>query len=140
MNILEFLNGRQSLFLKSINYQINETFEQKEAIEVQVFDDLDSKFVEEKKIIEIVVKRKVQFVPIEPYALEVVMGSNLFLKEDKLQEFKQANLNLNEELVKQSKILSVLTSRISLLISQITASYGGKPMITPPIYVPENEN
>lgn len=67
------------------------------------------------------------------------MGSNLFLKEDKMEEFKQANFNLNEELIKQSKILSVLTSRISLLISQITASYGGKPMIAPPIYVPENE-
>ena len=88
---------------------------------------------------------------IPPLYLLSLVACEVILKKDFIKIYEKASqkfrkvslisngLALNEELINQSKILSALASRMSLLISQITASYGGKPMVTPPVFIREEE-
>ncbi len=50
---------------------------------------------------------------------------------------KQLDYNLIKKKIlnKDSVIMSIIMSRISLLISQLTSSYGERPIITPPSFM-----
>ena len=79
--------------------------------------------------------RCVEFKPEKPYDFQISMGSYFSIKEEKFEELEQADFDFKQEFIKQSKLLSGLAARISLLISQVTSSFGGKPLITPPSYI-----
>lgn len=56
---------------------------------------------------------------------------------DKYKGDKQLDYTLIKKKIlnKDSVIMSIIMSRISLLISQLTSSYGERPIITPPSFM-----
>ena len=63
---------------------------------------------------------------------------SVFLElNDKYKGDKQLDYTLIKKKIlnKDSVIMSIIMSRISLLISQLTSSYGERPIITPPSFM-----
>lgn len=80
----------------------------------------------------VVLERELKFDPKELFELSVSFGAKLKLKEDKRKEIDWSSINLAEEFHKQGEfVLANLMSRISLLIAQITSSFGQQPLILP---------
>ena len=70
----------------------------------------------------------------EIFNLSVSFGAHLKFNEKK-SEYEWTNINLAEEFRDNGDFVTAqLMSRISLLIGQITSSFGQYPIITPPTF------
>lgn len=84
--------------------------------------------------VRIIIMRTLAFEPDEIFNLSVSFGAYLKFNEKK-SEYEWTNINLAEEFRDNGDFVTAqLMSRISLLIGQITSSFGQYPIITPPTF------
>ena len=94
--------------------------------------------VVEEKTVKLTVKRVLQFEPEEIFELSVSYGAILKIKEEK-KSYAWDKMNLAEEFRENGQfVLGNLMSRISLLIAEITSSFGQPPIILPPVVEPKD--
>lgn len=133
MELLNYLNGQQSVFLKSANYEIGDN-QIKQDAKLNAYDSLEVKLIKTSGI-EIIFTRKLAFEPESSFKAEVSMGTILYLNQEKCKTVNWEEIDLAQEIKACPKILNKLVERSSLLIAQLTSSFGGNPVITPPHYI-----
>ena len=127
----EIISGNCTLYLEKVKYaRINET---EEEVVLIVNDDIEVRLDSNFQGIEGVITRKLSFEPKSLFEVEVSFGVFLEFNDDykgvdtwDMDELKR------EFLDGQCVITNSILSRISLLISQLTSSYGERPIVTPP--------
>ncbi len=138
MSFIEKLRGQQELFLDSVKYEMSFGEVKNGEARLAINDSLDV-CVEEGKI-KVVFLRVVNTVPMELFSISVSFGCFLPLKEDYINEKDWDIVQLKEELLQEKNIIGGLVSRSSMLISQISSSYGQSPIITQPIFILKQKN
>ena len=89
--------------------------------------------ITEKSGIKIVVTRSLTFEPEEMFLLTISFGANLKFDPQRANEYKWNEINLAKEFRDNGDFVTAnLMSRITLLIAQITSSFGQQPLILPP--------
>lgn len=131
MNFKEYFTDEYQYSLKSIVYETIESKEMFDTIELNCSDEINSISVENG--IELAFSRKVFFIPKCMYELTVTYSVKLFYVDNTKEINHEELLDIlkNEENVYLSNIIS----RASLLISNITSSYGQNPVVTPPVFI-----
>lgn len=131
MNFKECFTDEYQYSLKSIDYKTIESQEIFDTIELNCSDEINSINIENG--LELTFSRKVFFIPKCMYELTVTYSVKLFYV-DNTKEINCEELldNLKNE---ENVYLSNIISRASLLISDITSSYGQNPVITPPVFI-----
>lgn len=97
----------------------------------------------EKDCLRVEFTRHVWFEPASSFEANVTFFVEHELKEQgSLARFTQSEIN--EEVKKDPKFYiqegQGFVARVSVLISQMTLSFGGTPLITPPGYMPQKES
>ena len=139
MNIFDkYFTGNCTISLENVAYRKLDEIE--EDVTLNVKDDIEIKEkVSNSGSIECIFSRNLSFVPKSLVDITVSFGISLELNE----KYKETN-NLDYDILKKhllsedSVIASIVMSRISLLISQLTSSYGERPIITPPSFMTED--
>lgn len=84
--------------------------------------------------VRIILERGIKFDPHEFFELSISFGAELTFNEEKSAQIDWSTINLAEEFHQNGEfVLSNLVSRISLLIAQITSSFGQPPLILPTV-------
>ena len=129
-NLSDFFSPEQEIYLENIQYQKIEkkTLECKYAL---LCNDRINVSVEEDGV-RIVFSRSLQFEPEGIFSLSVSYGAELrYIDSNNVPDWKDTNLA--EEFKDNGDFIMIqLMSRVSLLIGQITSSFGQHPLILPP--------
>lgn len=132
-NFDEYFTGGCSISLENVVYKKLDEIEGEVTLNVK-----DALEIKEKHLdnIEIIISRNLSFSPYSLVDITVTFGVILELK-DKYVGDGQLDYELikNELIDDDCVIISIIMSRISLLISQLTSSYGERPIITPPSFM-----
>lgn len=139
MNIFdEYFTGDCSIALENVSYKKLDDLN--EDVTLSVNDDLNIKEnVNGYNFIEIIITRNLSFAPKSLVDITVTFSVYLELNEkyakNNVIDYKALK---NYLLFKENTLTSIVMSRISLLISQLTSSYGERPIITPPSFMTED--
>lgn len=130
-NLHEYFRPEQEIFLDTVSYKrienSGESFRQEFALLCQ--DNV--KVLAGEDGVRVVVTRTLVFDPEEIFNLSVSFGMDLKFNERKA-EHDWENIDLAEEFRENGDFVTVqLMSRISLLIGQITSSFGQQPLVLP---------
>ncbi len=137
-NLAEYFEEIQEFYLDKVTYNRIETKNRLQSYRVNCTDRIDVDLQEQQ--VKITVERTLALEPREMFDLSVSYGAVLKFKEDKKDEHDWENINLAEEFQKNGEfVLGNLMSRMSLLIAEITASFGQTPIILPPGIAPTND-
>ena len=135
-NLASYFKEKHEIFLDSIKYNIVEENQVSQEYQLNGVDSIETKIEDEQ--VRVVVKRALKFYPEAFFSLEVAFGAVLEFNDEKKSEQDWQNVNLAEEFRENGGfILDHLLSRISLLIAQITSSYGQQPLILKPEIAPK---
>lgn len=133
-NLFQYFKKEQQFYLESVKYERLEKSTQigeEKSFRLNCLDDLHVN-VDDKNI-KLVVTRRLQFDPEGIFFLEVSFGAVLSFIPEKKHEVQWDEMDLEEEFRQQGAfVLGNLMNRISLLIGQLTSSFGQPPIITPP--------
>lgn len=131
----EYFTGSFSIALESVVY--NKLDEIEGEVSLRIDDVLEIK--ENKTNVENITAIITRSFSFEPKSLvEVSVSFEVVLElNDKYKNSDKLDLSLiRKELISEdSVIMSIIMSRISLLISQLTSSYGERPIVTPPSFM-----
>lgn len=131
-NLADYFLPEQEFYLKNVEYKKIEKVIPESEYVLNCIDNLEVN-VNEKRGVQVIATRKLKFDPEELFSLTVTFGANLKFCEDKKAELKWTEINLAEEFRDNGQfVLGNLMSRISLLIAEITSSYGQPPLMLPP--------
>jgi hypothetical protein len=123
--------------LKEVKYEMLKEASPGEQYELICEDYINTEILQEKKLY-IVFLRQVKFKPNALYNLSVSFGAVFTFKDEAKNDLDLHSINWGDEVVDNwMKFLSNITSRASMLISQITSSYGQSPVVTPPNIIKE---
>ena len=130
-NLSEYFKPELEIFLDTVSYKrienVNDKCEQELSLLCQ--DNLKAMLSEDG--VRIIVTRTLMFEPEALFALNVSFGADLKFNERKV-EHEWTEINLAEEFGENGDFVTgQLMSRISLLIGQITSSFGQQPLILP---------
>lgn len=128
MDILNYLNGQQSTFLKSATYNMGSKTDKH--VEIIMNDAVDAKLTNNG--IEVIFTRDLNMGEESTFRVEVCMGCYLYFNQDNSNEISWSEVDLVQEIKDCPIILNKLIARSSLLIAQLTSSFGGNPIVTPP--------
>ena len=133
-NLSEYFKPELEIFLDTVSYKrienVNDKCEQELSLLCQ--DNLKAMLSEDG--VRIIVTRTLMFEPEALFALNVSFGADLKFNERKV-EHEWTEINLAEEFGENGDFVTgQLMSRISLLIGQITSSFGQQPLILPSIF------
>ena len=131
-NLAEYFKPNYEIFLDKIKYNRIETANAfiKKEIFLTCQDNINAGLSENE--IRIILSRTLVFNPEGIFSLTVSFGATLSFS-DKKDEYDWSKINIAEEFKENGDfIIAQLMSRISLLIGQITSSYGQQPLILPP--------
>ncbi|MDE6956817.1 MAG: hypothetical protein K2O96_01780 [Lachnospiraceae bacterium] len=133
------INNLEQYFLEEYQFYLNKIIFEKEDEPIQEGEvclhctDSISAGLNDADGVKLIVTRKLNFEPDSLYNLEVSFGANLTFVEEEKMKIDWAQVDLAKEFKANGEfVLQNLLSRISLMISQITASFGQMPLITPP--------
>lgn len=131
----EYFTGSFSIALENVVY--NKLDEIEVEVSLRIDDVLEIK--ENKTNVENITAIITRSFSFEPKSLvEVSVSFEVVLElNDKYKNSDKLDLSLiRKELISEdSVIMSIVMSRISLLISQLTSSYGERPIVTPPSFM-----
>ena len=131
----EYFTGSFSIALENVVY--NKLDEIEGEVSLRIDDVLEIK--ENKTNVENITAIITRSFSFEPKSLvEVSVSFEVVLElNDKYKNSDKLDLSLiRKELISEdSVIMSIIMSRISLLISQLTSSYGERPIVTPPSFM-----
>lgn len=127
----EYFNGSYSLYLDKAEY--TRISENDGEVVLNVKDDIDINLDSKGQGIDAIITRRLSFTPNSLFEITVSFGVFLEFKDEyKDDETLDLNELKKEFFVGQSAIINIVMSRISLLISQMTSSFGERPIVTPP--------
>lgn len=130
-NLYEYFDPRQQVYLESINYtKLDKDKGEKElllncqdTIEVLVYDE----------IVNVKVHRDLGFEFDQLFKLSISAGVILRFIPEKKSDYYWTEIDLSKEFKENGHFaLSNIMNRISLVIAQITSSFGQSPIILPP--------
>ena len=131
----EYFTGSFSIALENVVY--NKLDEIEGEVSLRIDDVLEIK--ENKTNVQNITAIITRSFSFEPKSLvEVSVSFEVVLElNDKYKNSDKLDLSLiRKELISEdSVIMSIVMSRISLLISQLTYSYGERPIVTPPSFM-----
>lgn len=130
-NLAEYFLPNHEFYLRNISYnRIDEILGQKN----YSLDCIDSIQVDANEDgVRVAVSRNLKFDPEGLFELSISFDAILKFIPDKKEEYNWHEINLAEEFRENGDfVTSNLMCRISLLISQITSSFGQQPIVLPP--------
>lgn len=134
MNIRDFFSPTYEFYLDNIDYTHKTKSSTTTAYTLNCVDNLSAQMISDSTL-QVKITRKLEFTPDDLYSLSVTFIVLLQIVDEKNEELASLE-NLSMELVKGGHFfLSDIMSRISALISDITASFGQPPVVTPPSLV-----
>ena len=134
-NLSEYFKPELEIFLDTVSYKRIENLNNKCEQELSLLCQDNLKVMTNEDGVRIIVTRTLMFEPEELFALNVSFGADLKFNERKA-EHEWTEINLAEEFGENGDFVTAqLMSRISLLIGQITASFGQQPLILPSVIV-----
>ena len=135
MDINQYIEPRQQTFLSNVEYRLLELVASGSKNVINVADNMEARFLDPKHI-KLTLTRKLTFNPAGLFELSVSFGTILTLREDSYYLVDWKTYDVAEEIVRNSKnLINPLAARISLLIAEITSSYGQNPIVTPPTVI-----
>ena len=136
-NLADCFASEQEFYLDKITYnRIDKSNEPKEYL-LNCTDNIDVEV--NKDIVKLTVNRVLQFEPREIFELSISFGAILKFKKEKKEAYDWQKINLEEEFRENGEfVLGNLMQRISLLVAEITSSYGQSPLILFPGIAPKN--
>ena len=130
-NLSDYFKPELEIFLDSLSYKRIESENKNTEKEFTLLCKDNIKTEVKEDGIRIIVTRILEFDPEEFFTLSVVFGADLKFNERKT-EVKWDELNIAEEFRENGDFVTAqLMSRMSLLIGQITSSFGQQPIIPP---------
>ncbi len=131
----KYFSNQRAIFLNDIKYSlISVEFKPIKNIEFKTIDSIETEIVDVNKL-RMIFTRKIFFIPKSLYELTVSFGLILNFTEEALNIPNYKVLDYQKYFIENNLYINDLISRISLQISQITASHGQPPVITPPLYI-----
>ena len=136
MSILnEYFVGDCLISLENVTYnKLGEINEEVKLTVKDYFEIIDKEYASDN--VEFKISRNLSF---EPKSLvDINVCFSVVLKvDDKYKDSSELDYELirNEMLSEDSAFMPIIMSRISLIISQLTSSYGERPIITPPSFM-----
>ena len=138
-NLVEYFIPEQEYYLDKISYNRIEKTETIREYSLNCIDNIET--ILQGDNVRVIVTRTLRFDPQEIFELSVSFGVILKFKSDKMKEYDWATINLSDEFRENGQFaLGNLLSRITLLISEITSSYGQPPLILPPQISPRKKD
>lgn len=132
-NLHEYFRPEQEIFLDTVNYKRIEKSVESFRQEFALLCQDNVKVLAGEDGVRVVVTRTLVFDPEEIFTLSISFGMDLKFNERKT-EYDWENIDLAEEFRENGDFVTVqLMSRISLLIGQITSSFGQQPLILPTV-------
>ena len=132
-NVSEYFKPELEIFLDTVSYKRIENLNNNCEQELSLLCQDNLKVMTNEDGVRIIVTRTLMFEPEELFALNVSFGADLKFNERKA-EHEWTKINLAEEFGENGDFVTAqLMSRISLLIGQITASFGQQPLILPSV-------
>ena len=132
MNIQDFFSSTYEFYLDKVAYTHKTKSSDNTAYTLNCVDNISTRIVDDSKL-EVTVSRILEFTPDDLYSLSVSFVVVLQIIDGKKKELLLIK-DLSFELAKGGQFfLYDIVSRMSSLISNITASYGQPPVITPPV-------
>ncbi len=136
-NLFEYFKEPQEFYLDKVSYRRIETENPIQSYYINCADKIEV-FLQEDRV-RITVERTLTLEPKAKFELAVSYGAILKFDDDKKHEYDWKKINLAKEFQENGEfVLSNLMSRMSLLIAEITASFGQTPIVLPPGIAPAN--
>ena len=137
-NLAEYFLSEQEFYLNKINYNRLEKGDEQVEYALNYRDNIEVKLKDDG--VELVVERLLKFNPEEIFELSVSFGAVLKFDFSKKEEYDWEEVDLAEEFRENGGFVMVnLMNRISLVVAEITASFGQQPIILPPIPASKNK-
>lgn len=133
-DIVEYFEEERNLYLVKVEYHLNDEMDEDipDELTLDCEDSVTAEVYSEEAIVRVVFTRNLSFSPVGPYGLTVAFGLDLMISDEYVDTVDWDELNLAEEIMEDGgDILNELIARTSLLIGQITSSYGQAPLLTP---------
>ena len=131
-NLEDYFEDELRFYLDKVSYNRIDKKGQAEEYSLKCIDNIEA--VVEEGTVRLTVKRILKFEPEEIFELLVSYGAILKIKEEKKKDHDWEKIDLAGEFRENGQfVLENLMSRISLLIAEITSSYGQPPIILPPV-------
>ncbi|MBR6307909.1 MAG: hypothetical protein IKR39_04820 [Lachnospiraceae bacterium] len=137
-NLQEYFRTEIGIFLDAVNYKrIEESnTDNNQQIAILCQDNVNASLSDEG--VRILITRSVTFDPENIFTMSVSFGADLRFN-DRKSEHDWKNINLAEEFMENGDfVTSQLISRISLIIGEITSSFGQQPLILPAVLAKKN--
>ena len=137
-NLIDFFKSEQEIFLNTVSYTRIENTKTPVPGEIILLCQDNVKASLEDEGVKLIVTRSLVFDPKMFFELTVSFGAVLRFNE-KRNEINWNEVNLAEEFRENGGFITDhLMSRISLLIAQITYSFGQQPLVLPSILAKKN--
>nr|DAO82619.1 MAG TPA: hypothetical protein [Caudoviricetes sp.] len=131
---LDYLKDEYQFALYNVHYDLVKP-EGGTELELNISDDLSSDIVD--GTLHIIVTRTVSFIPAALYTVSVKYTLSIPFKED--VDPSALTIDWSKEFTEhENAYLSNIMSRASHIIAAITSSGGQPPIITPPVFMPNN--
>ena len=131
-NLSEYFLQEQKFYLNQITYTRLDKCETAEKHTLNCADSIEVE-VNENVGVKIIVTRSLYFEPEKLFKLSISFGAELLFEPKMKDAYKWNEINMADEFKMHGGFVTDhLMVRISLLISEITASYGQQPIILPP--------
>lgn len=131
-NLSEYFLPEQQFYLHKIVYNKLDNVSSVEVLSLNCADNIYTELIGNEEV-RVIVTRSLSFDPEEIFQLSVAFGADLKFNPEKRGEHAWNEVNLAEEFRDNGDFVTDhLMSRVTLLIAQITSSYGQQPLILAP--------
>lgn len=131
-NLSEYFLQEQEFYLHKITYDRIDSIISEKEICLNCTDNINAE-INEKNEVRIIVTRSLTFEPEKMFRLSVAFGADLRFDPRKINEYNWREMDLADEFRENGDfVTSNLMSRITLLIAQITSSFGQPPLVLTP--------
>jgi hypothetical protein len=128
-NFNQYFIKEKNLFLENINYETVKS-DKKAMMRLGCRDTVVAQLIGERGV-KIIFNRRLAFEPEALFTLSVSFGVFLRFDPSRMGEVNWQEVNIVNEFTKANPaIMSELNARTTLLVSQITSSAGGVPIVT----------
>ena len=139
-NLSKYFLSNQEYYLKGIAYNKLESVQDVKTLDLICEDEVETKLVE-NNFVEVMVSRKIRFVPAAIFELTISYGTILQFNPDERDKQNWKDIDLSKEFIEEGEFaLRYIMSMISLQVAQITSSYGQEPLIIPTGLIVDDEN
>ncbi len=138
-NLVEYFLPEQEFYLQNVSYSKVENVINQNEHSLNCIDNIKVDVIGNEKV-RITITRSLKFEPEELFNLSVAFGAVLSFDPEHEKDCNWNEINLAEEFRANGDFVTVnLMSRITLLIAQITSSFGQQPLVLPPGIASNNE-